>query len=698
MSRHKLPAFVLVTALVITSVCITGDANEVDENKPIQVSGRVVDPDGGPLEGDVKVIGLSGEAVVATRSDAQGRFELAFRPAEIKRPLGRDWKESSLVASAEGFGPAWIRLGETLRDRNPTLKLVRDDIPIRAQIVDMDGRPVEGAKLRVYAIYRTDSGNLDAYLKQLRDEPTQMSRYRRPHMLYLSPKAIPLSAAKAYRTNEPLIFQTDKDGRLEIRGIGPERTVGFSLSAPGIISELFTVLTRPQIGAKWKRTKLSRVAKIELSYGTELPTVYAAKFTHVASVSRPIAGTVRDNKTGEPLAGVTISAQMKGQSGGGHAKTDKDGRYVVHGVPTQGTVSLYAVCPKGMPYLNAQRREIEFSAAAPVKDTDFKLVKGIIVRGKLIDSSTGKPAKGRVEYFALRTNEFANRMPDPLGPYGDCITDKKDGRYEVVALPGPGLLVAKTYESRFLPATLEGLDVPTNSRGNISTINRGLIRAERYDVLIPVSISADTEALTVDLKLKTGDEIQGRLVDSKGQPVHGAAAKGLSPSGYRERLVTSEFTVAGMRSGEKRTVVFRHDKKRLGSIVKLQGKSGKELKITMRAYATLTGRIVDADSRPVAQAQFALMSQGALAAIKEHESGRRPRQKPLELAEGMTNADGRFHITNIISGFKCELFGVPPNSFGKGVIPQLLKTVSLRSGETRDIGDLQLKAQGNKPQ
>jgi hypothetical protein len=68
-------------------------------------------------------------------------------------------------------------------------------------------------------------------------------------------------------------------------------------------------------------------------------------------------------------------------------------------------------------------------------------------------------------------------MPDPLGPYGGHITSKEDGQFEVVAMQGPGLLVAKTYDDRFLPASFEGIDVPTNSRGYVSTINMGSIRA-----------------------------------------------------------------------------------------------------------------------------------------------------------------------------------------------------------------------------
>lgn len=116
-------------------------------------------------------------------------------------------------------------------------------------------------------------------------------------------------------------------------------------------------------------------------------TLESFNFTHVGSPSRPIAGIVRDHETGQPLAGVTISAQMKGSPGGGRGKTDESGRYEVQGLPTSGIVSLYAICPDGMPYLNSKRGRIEFSAAAPLTDTDFELVRGVMIRGRLLAAS-----------------------------------------------------------------------------------------------------------------------------------------------------------------------------------------------------------------------------------------------------------------------------------------------------------------------
>jgi hypothetical protein len=701
MHRHHLLSCLVValiaSAIVVSWAGVGAKEAEFDESKPIPVSGLVVDPAGNPTEARVKIVSVHGDVIAEAECGGDGKFQLSFVPSDIKRPLGRDWSDATLVANADGYAPAWIRAGDLKLDLHPTLRLVPDDVTVSVQIVDSDGRPVEAAEIELYSILHPEDDSLDPYLKQQRDEPMRSSRFASDHMVYLPPGATDITVLKGRRSQAARpegetvdVFLTDEAGRLELKGIGRERKLYIGVSGPNIIAELFHVVTRDRIDPKWKRTKLSRAARIEIESGGTLPKVYAAKFTHVGSPSRPIVGMVRDHESGQPLAGVGISAQMKGSPGRGYAKTDASGRYELTGLPTSGTVSLYAVCPDGMPYLNAEKDRIEFSAAAPVTNTDFELVQGVVIRGRLLDPA-GNPTKGRVEYFGLTTNDYAQKMPDPLGPYGGHITSAEDGQFEVVAMQGPGLLVAKTYDDRFLPASLDGIDVPTNSRGYVSTINMGSIRAGQYDVIRPVSVAAGSEPLTIDMHLSSGDQIRGKLVDSVGQPIHGASARRITAAGYWKRLDTSDFVVSGLRPEERRLLMFRHKERRLGAVVNINGQSPKEIRVTMRPYATLTGRIVDGNGRPVSQAAFVLMSQGAEAAIKDEISGKIRGHKPLDFAEGMTNADGRFHIADAIPGCKCELLAATVDTQQKRGIPQLLKTLSLRSGETRDLGDLELE-------
>ncbi len=132
-----------------------------------------------------------------------------------------------------------------------------------------------------------------------------------------------------------------------------------------------------------------------LDSGMWLPQIYAAKFEHVAKPSRAISGVVRDAETGQPIAGVGVSGDVRGESDHAYSKTDEDGRYTLTGLATEGQLRFHVV-PRAepgapiSPYIGVERAWIDFSTSSPPKNTDFELVRGVIVRGKVTDE-TGAP-------------------------------------------------------------------------------------------------------------------------------------------------------------------------------------------------------------------------------------------------------------------------------------------------------------------
>ena len=53
-----------------------------------------------------------------------------------------------------------------------------------------------------------------------------------------------------------------------------------------------------------------------------------------------------------------------------------------------------------------------------------------------------------------------------------------------------------------------------------------------------------------------------------------------------------------------------------------------------------------------------------------------------------TDSEGRFRIGNVIAGHKCELAAANPGALQRQELPQALMELTLRSGETRDLGDV----------
>ncbi len=688
-------------ALTLLFACLSpavsfGESAADQDGEQFHVRGRVVDPEGETFAGaDVIAVSVAGRFAGGTKTSESGQFEMAFTRSAVASPAGaKDWRYACLVANAPGYGPGWVRLGELEAQPEPTLRLVKD-VPIDGRILNLEGRPVAGAKLRFVDIHGSDKQNLDAYLKASRDRPAQAWVHMRDHYRSLPSQAtiVTTDSIPGDEPDDP-VLTTDEEGRFSLKGIGRERIARFHLTGPEIESTLFNVVTRPEIEPKWNRGQPNRETRMELEAGAALDTIYPASFNHFAGPSLTIAGSARNRETGEPLQGIRVAGSIRGRHNSAHADTDEEGRYTLKGLATEGLLRLHAYPPESMPYLPLERRGIKLTPSAPLasSETDFELVRGVTARGRLVDSATGKPVAGWVQYLAYADNSFVQKLPDGLG---DNRVYVEDGRFKVTALPGPGLIVGKAREDRYEVARPEDFGRPPNQRGWFSTANRGSIRPDHYHVVQPIDPEPGTDPIHVELALRSGKTVAGRLVDSEGNSVNGVDAEGIAARRVgRSKLESAEFTVTGVRDGEERTVIFRHPDRELGAIVTFSGEEREPVMVTLRSLATLGGRIVDSEGRPIPGVPLAVLSEGAGKFIQQRRSGQEPvGRRPIELGAddevGMTDVDGRFRAKGLIPGIKGELIGGPPEALREGtnILPSVLATFTLRSGETRDLGD-----------
>src|SRR5262249_4736077 len=91
-----------------------------------------------------------------TKSKADGRFTASFRKADIaNNPFAmwdRPWRLVQVVAAAKGYGPAWAASLESLDKGELTLRLVKDDVAVQGRVLDLEGRAVAGAAVRVVRV------------------------------------------------------------------------------------------------------------------------------------------------------------------------------------------------------------------------------------------------------------------------------------------------------------------------------------------------------------------------------------------------------------------------------------------------------------------------------------------------------------------------------------------------------------------
>src|SRR5439155_7561292 len=111
---------------------------------------------------------------------------------------------------AANHGAGWLDVPTGGKTDDLTIRLVRDDVPITGQIVDLEGKPVAGATLTVMQVSASPDGDLAPWLETIKDK---QGRSGQLELDYLS----------RYTTALPLMATTDANGRFRLTGIGRNR-------------------------------------------------------------------------------------------------------------------------------------------------------------------------------------------------------------------------------------------------------------------------------------------------------------------------------------------------------------------------------------------------------------------------------------------------------------------------------------------
>jgi hypothetical protein len=402
---------------------------------------------------------------------------------------------------------------------------------------------------------------------------------------------------------------------------------------------------------------------------------------------------VCDAKTKRPLAGVRVVSRVHA---GWHERevettTDAAGRYRLEGLPKVSKQLLMFSTAPGRTHVHRYLEVADTDGFEPLR-TDVDLTPGVVVSGRLTDKVTGRPVRGRVLYAPLVTNDFVPRAPGyvqpELAPWAgdDSTFTDAQGRYRLTALPGPGVLKAQALFSEDNPCpyimarvTPEDSDpaIYWKDFDDFRLYNgRGypLWYVNAYRVIRP---AAGDSGLAADFALDPGRSRSGRVVDPEGRPVTGAVPYNLYPLEGRARpLPGAEFTAAGLDSARPRRLVFfypteRHPGRKLGATVVLRGDEPEPVVVKLRPLAAVTGRVLDADGRPVAGARMHPSFPEKDLTILNNLTGFHDR--PTE-----TDAAGRFRLDALPAGV--ELHIITPHRY----TPKM----TLKPGEVRDLGDL----------
>ena len=392
------------------------------------VRGQVLGPDGRPFAG-AKIyrtpttfyfrFPYPSHAYATTGLD--GRFQfLADKQAVLEEENAKYLSQRIFVAAAAPhYGVAWADVAADSASTDLTLQLV-DDEPITGQIIDLEGRPVQGATLHVLQIRAPAREDLGPWLEAGKDKKGP----RRSIGLQFFPRVTIALAQKV---------TTDAAGRFRLSGIGRNRLAMVQLDGPTIVSEYLNILSRPGKAIEVLASKNPRTVTM----------YYGASFQHVVAPTKPIVGVVRDKDTKKPLAGIAIRSYKLANNPDRdvdivRTTTDDQGRYRLTGMPKGAGNRIIIVPDSDDPYLISYRDVPDSPGLGPVT-VNLDLKRGIWIEGKITDKVTGKPLQGRVSFFAQPNNPNLDDYVLNGIVYKETKTNE-DGSYRVAAMPGPGFV------------------------------------------------------------------------------------------------------------------------------------------------------------------------------------------------------------------------------------------------------------------
>jgi RNA polymerase sigma factor (sigma-70 family) len=656
------------------TVAATPPAPVDDDAGAISFRGRVLGPTGGPAAGaglflaSWKLEDVDVEPQLKARADAEGRFAFSIPWAGLDPALRNGFQTGViLLAKADGLGPDWVTI-RNVENPDLTLRLVEDDVPIVGRILDLQGRPVVGAKIRRSWVKAEAAGNLDPFLKLVREDSFTASNHNFAKN-YWSHLRLP---------GEPTRIVTDADGRFRASGFGRDRIVHFDVEAPSIQSTEIAAMTR----------NAATVSGPPSSFGAQ--TIHGAKFDHLTPPGRTLTGIVRDKVTRKPLAGIFVG----GQDTNARATTDVQGRYTLTGFAKGPSYGLIVMAGQKPPYFATCRQVPDAAGLAPI-EADMECNPGVLMRLKLVDKETGKPVVGAtVCYWPISPNPHTReeRGFAPVragGAYSEAKAEA-DGTYILGALPGPGGVFVKTLEGVYRPACVDPAETfrKVEKAGGVEgylfgdrfTVaiaqgdGVGIMPQDQFSAIVLTNPDTGSGPLEAEVVMERDRPRKVAVLGPDGSPLSGVTADGAEPTAE-----PGVFSVSKLNPLRPSRITFRHDGSKLVGFLMARGDEEAPYSVRLQPWATITGRLVDAEGRPRRIVQLMTIWE----AVRSDPA--------LGILPGgiKTDDDGRFRFERLVPGQLYSGNAVGENAKdGFGVV---IDRVTLKPGEVRDLGDVKAK-------
>lgn len=631
----------------------------------IEIHGRVLDPDGKPRAG-AKLALLSRDDVRQVGVTAKdGRFTVIV-PKERKG----EWPPA-LLAQGGDAGLDFISLAGCDTAKPVELRLAKDQA-IRGRVVNLEGKPIPGVHVSVSGIDVYSNNSLESLLARSQKNPADF-------VLPPGEKTLWLLAASF------LDAITDVEGHFVISGIGAGRVAELYLREGGIAKTRLRIVNHDSFDPKPLNPFPFFIygSPGKMMNSPPAPRVQGQNVSVVAEPEKPIHGVVKyaDSGKGAPNAVVRLEQREDAGHPFVRTKTDAQGRYEFRGAHKAKTYSLYVDSDSSTGYLPTQIQATDTVGYSPV-NVDFRIKKGVIVTGKIIDKATGKAVPGFAQFRVLVNNPFAKDYP---GVTSQREETAEDGTFRVVVIPGPVLLTGGYYppstKSSRGPVVLLGGHYPPSSA------NFDYIEFLKYqgNYRKALDIKPGTAVVHQDMLLERASVLEVKIQDTDGQPVEGVWATDFAalPITLPVWIDRSTCPVYSLEQRKPRLLTFYEPKKKIIGWRRLQGDEKGPVVVKLGPTGAIKGRLLDTDGKPMTGALVGVMYR-EMSAGQIHQHIHRSKQV-------VTDAAGSFTVDELIPDLMFELAVYR----GKRHFEREAKTsesaIQVKPGECRDLGSIKLK-------
>lgn len=553
----------------------------------VTIKGHLIGPNKSPEPGATVAVWAGDKKLGETTSTKDQMFNVT-----VAGPLPGGAK---VVATKPGFAPDWANVPADPDKTAVELQIVPDDGKIVARVTTLEDQPLVNLLVVIDRIGRPKPGKtIDDHIKQ-NTGPGNLND---------------VDSIPAEMLGLPTRVTTDKDGRFTIAGVGKDRVVRI-ITRGDTTEHIYARIVTREINEKL------------ITPGPRGVYVYGATGTLRLRPSRPVVGSVHDAKTGDPVPGMKVSDT--GSYLLHETTTDKDGKFKLIGVGKQPHYAVTASSLGEMPYFDLTLR-LEDTQGLDELVADFKVHRGIVVTGRVVDSS-GKPVAGQVHHVWTIDNPNLKEHPG-LEQRGGVIMSHwgeldRDGRYKLLAIPGPGVIDVHAQPEDVFPRL--GLTQADSREMKIRVIltQSHAIAAVNLDPNDPKTLTRDftltpgksRELIVRGIDGKLPDKLLGVWQRDRGQQI-------------APRAITGDtIKLTGLSPKQARAAVFIDAAQTVGAVASVTDEAETPFSVTLEKLGSVTGRVLDSDGNPAANADVRLwllleraefqLTEQAIAALKK---------------------------------------------------------------------------------